>query len=207
MGSQSRLSVAPGSKVLLKKEALKLLQKSITDDSKPLQISVESPQYLFDSIQLIANKASQLEIQLSRNRENLGYYVKRINEKFKNTDWILKDMLHSQSLIQGEGQEASKYDSVLNETILENGVDGKVRFEDLIDVPSNYDMDVDENDDVSVVMKVDLNTFNLIAKNSCTFEEASERNDTFNLSKDTVPQSKLCLPHEIKMQVCLDYRR
>lgn len=190
--NQSKASVTPGSKVIIKKEALKQLQKSTAIDLKPIEISINSPSYLFDSIQQIAVKASMLESQLSRNRKSLGFYVQRINDKFKSTDWILKDLLHSQSLFKGEENEASKYESVLNETILDYGPTGKPRFQDLIDVPSNYDMEEEgEIEDDSIVNQVNMNTFNQIERSGESFLGESGNDDTFRLSKDTVPKSKM----------------
>ena len=66
------------------------------------------------------------------------FYVRKINDKFKNHDGILRDLIHSTSSLIGQNEESSKYDSILNETILESKNEGRLRFEDLIDVPDDY---------------------------------------------------------------------
>lgn len=71
------------------------------------------------------------------------FYVRKINDKFKNHDGILRDLIHSTSSLTGQNEESSKYDSILNETILESKNEGRLRFEDLIDVPDDYLQDDD----------------------------------------------------------------
>ena len=209
LSNQEPLVVSSKSKVYVKKAALKELQKSSAHDSGYMD---ETPQSLFDSLQYIIEKTEIMEDKLSRQQGNMQFYVKKINDKFKNTDFILKDILNSQSMINGaESGENSKFETLLNDTILECGPDGKVRFEDLIDVPSNYDiedLEDDNQDNNSSVQKVDLNTLggdgrisddsNLIPH----LGKVNSKGDTFEISNNSNDHKPLIL-EELLPQVPL----
>ena len=77
------------------------------------------------------------------------FYVRKINDKFKNHDGILRDLIHSTSSLMGNNEDHSKYDSILNETILESKNEGRLRFEDLIDVPDDYLQDEEVYDQIN----------------------------------------------------------
>lgn len=190
---ESKVSEKSKGKVYVKRSALQKLQASPN-------IEAETPEFLFDSLQWIANKTDILQSQVVQEKERVEFYVKKINEKFKSTDFILKDILNSQSVMKGDEQgENSKFESLLNETILDYGPDGKVRFEDLIDVPSNYDMEDDEEPEQedSSVQKIDMNTLkeeNLEHQDESQEQSESllgqvqnskeKKDDTFELSVD-----------------------
>lgn len=83
-----------------------------------------------------------IQSTIHRNSAHMEYYIKRIHDKFKQNDSLLKDIVEG---IQGGNISIeyvnSKLEHVMSETIIMEGGDGKLRFEDLIDVPSNYEQD------------------------------------------------------------------
>lgn len=182
MISHSRPSISQVSRVFIRKNTLNQLQQSRGSLEKPLEQSVDNPSLLFDSIQQTINKASTLDSHLSTGNEQLGYFVKCINDNIKNTDSILNQMLHSQSIA------SVNHDTMIHESIIDYGTNGKPRFEDFIDVPSNYDIeDIDDKDDKLHIDQV--NDIYVDHGNQGDANLNTEQHDTLELSRDADSKS------------------
>lgn len=182
MISHSRPSISQVSRVFIQKNTMKQLQQSRGSLEKPLEQSVDNPRLLFDSIQHTINKASTQDSHLSTGNEQVGYFVKCINANIKNTDSILNHMLHSQSMA------SVNHDTTIHESIIDYGTYGKPRFEDFIDVPSNYDIeDIDDYDDK--LRKDEVNDIYVDNENQGDANLNTEQHDTLELSRNADSRS------------------